>query len=151
MSQQILLQNSDTTLSPDEHKLCEGLLTYGETETAIKYMKTGKSPGFDGLTQEFYKKFWPVVGHDFIDMANYAVQHDILSITQRQGIITLAFKKGDKLDLKNWRPISLLNVDYKIITKSLTNRLKQVLPSIINQDQTCGVIGRSISQTTSFM
>ena len=56
----------------------------------------------------------------------------------------MLFKKGDRRDLKNWRPISLLTVDYKILAKVLENRLSLVLPSIIHGDQTCSVPGRSI-------
>ena len=55
-----------------------------------------------------------------------------------------AFKKDDPKHLKNWRPISLLNVDYKICSKALTNHLLQVLPSMIQEDQTCSIQGRTI-------
>ena len=54
------------------------------------------------------------------------------------------YKKGDREDLTNWRPITLLNTDYKIIAKTLANRLKKVLAYCINVDQTCSVPGRSI-------
>ena len=54
-------------------------------------------------------------------------------------------KRGDIKDLKNWRPISLLNVDYKIISKVTTTRLSCVLDTIVDPDQTCSVPGRSIS------
>ena len=59
----------------------------------------------------------------------------------------LIFKKrGDRKNLKNWRPISLLNVDYtEIISKVLTSRLSRVLDSVVDPDQTCSVPGRSIS------
>ena len=58
----------------------------------------------------------------------------------------LIFKKQDeRKNLKNWRPISLLNVDYKIISKVLTSRLSRVLKSVIDQDQTCSVPKCSIS------
>ncbi len=65
-----------------------------------------------------------------------------LSFSQRTGLITLLYKKNDKLDMKNWRPISLLCTDYKILTKVLTNRLKFVLASVVSPSQTCGVPGR---------
>jgi ABC-type enterochelin transport system substrate-binding protein len=64
----------------------------------------------------------------------------------RQGLITLIYKnKGNHTDLKNWRPISLLNIDYKILSKIVTNRIKQTLGNIINKQQTCGEKGRNIS------
>ena len=75
---------------------------------------------------------------------NYSYAHGSLSDTQRRGILRLLFKKDDPLELKNWRPISLLNTDYKICTKVLANRLRKVLPRIINKDQTCGIPDRSI-------
>ena len=55
----------------------------------------------------------------------------------QQAIITLIRKKGDLSKLKYWRPISLLCLDYKILTKILANRLKNILPTIISQEQTC--------------
>ena len=69
-----------------------------------------------------------------------------LPASQRTSIITLLCKNKDKkFSLKALRPISLLNVDYKIISKSMCKRLKKVLDSIISPDQTCSVAGRSIT------
>ena len=55
------------------------------------------------------------------------------------------YKKGDRKSLKNWRPISLINVDYKICSKALSVRLSKVLQFIVDPDQTCSVPGRRIS------
>ncbi len=75
------------------------------------------------------------------------MSHGDLSIEQKRGIITLLPKKlKDRLLLKNWRPISLLNTDYKIIAKILAIRLQSVLPSIINENQTGYLQGRYIGQ-----
>lgn len=63
---------------------------------------------------------------------------------RRTGLITLLYKKGDRTDLKNWRPISLLNCDYKILAKMISSRLAHVLEDIIEPDQTCSVPNRSI-------
>ena len=62
----------------------------------------------------------------------------------RENVTRLLFKKGDKKLLKKWRPISLLNVDYKICSKLIANRLAKVLSSIINEDQTCSLPGTTI-------
>ena len=64
--------------------------------------------------------------------------------SQRNTLLKLLYKKYDKELLKNWRPISLLNVDYKIAAKVIATRLKPVLHRVINEDQTCGIPGRSI-------
>ena len=78
-------------------------------------------------------------------MLNNAFETGCLSDTQKNGLISLICKDTSKQDqLGNWRPISLLNCDYKILSKVLTNRLKHVLPECIHDDQTCAVPGRSI-------
>ena len=107
-------------------------------------MRTNKSPGADGFPVEFYRRFWSSLGPDLVEVLNYCYEHGQLSNSQKQGIIRLLYKKEDPLLLKNWRPISLLNTDYKICTKVLANRLKKVLSVILSEDQTCGVPGRSI-------
>ena len=82
-----------------------------------------------------------------MDSINYAYHKGELSIDQRRGIISLIPKKGkNRLLLKNWRPISLLNTDYKILTKCLSHRIQDVLPSIINSDQTGYIKGRYIGE-----
>lgn len=72
-----------------------------------------------------------------------------MSITQRQGIIT-CIPKGDKPRqyLKNWRPITLLNVTYKLASACIANRLKQVLDTIISKTQTGFIKGRYIGENT---
>ena len=59
--------------------------------------------------------------------------------TMQQAIITLIQERGDLNKLKYWRPISLLCLDYKILTKILANRLKNILQTIISQEQTCSI------------
>ena len=70
-----------------------------------------------------------------------------MSITQRRGIVKLIPKKdAEPYLIKNWRPISLFICDYKIAAKAIANRLKQVLPKLIDNDQTGFLKGRSIAE-----
>ena len=84
----------------------------------------------------FTNFFWPDLGTYVVNSLNEAFDKGELSVTQKQGIIT-QLPKGDKPRefLKNWRPISLLNVDYKLLAGTMANRMKKVLPNIINQEQ----------------
>ena len=69
------------------------------------------------------------------------------SISQRRGIIKLIPKKdADSSLIKNWRPISLLNCDYKIAAKAIANRLEKILPKVIDNDQTGFLKGRFIGE-----
>ena len=68
----------------------------------------------------------------------------LLCASQREALLRLIHKRDDKRLVKNWRPISLLNSDYKLASKIITERLKRVMPSIVHSDQTCTVAGRSI-------
>ncbi len=106
---------------------CEGNISELEIKDAIKHMKNDKSPGTDGFPIEFYRFFWKDLGHFVVRSIQDSFISGELSINQRRGIIT-CLPKGDKPRefLKNWRTISLLNSDYKIITSVLANRMKQI-------------------------
>ena len=108
----------------------------------------GKSPGNDGLTVEFYKFFWSDIKDIFYNSVCYSRRVGELSTSQKQAIIKLLEKRDkDKRFIENWRPISLLNVDTKIISKSLATRFLPVLPTIISPDQTAYVKGRYIGES----
>ena len=115
-------------------------------------MASNKSPGTDGLPAEFYKVFWNHVKPFLLNALNCSYTNGHLSITQRRGLITLVPKKNKPANLlKNLRPITLLNCDYKIATKSIANRIKKVLPKIINNDQTGFLKNRTIGENIRFI
>jgi hypothetical protein len=94
------------------------------------------------------KAIWPDIGQMLVDSFNEAYYHGKLSISQRQAVITLIEKKGkDRIFIKNWHPISLLNCDYKMASKALATRLKPLLPKIIYTDQTGFVKDRNITDS----
>ena len=135
------------SLNESESDQCEGLLTLEECAKAISSFKNDKTPGSDGFTAEFYRHFWHLLGKLMVDSFNYAFQAGSLSISQRLGIITLIPKKDKHLEfLKNWRPITLLNTDYKIATKAIAMRLEKVLPKIIHPCQAGYIKGRYIGE-----
>ena len=127
--------------------MCEGLVSENECLNALKEFKNAKSPGSDGFSAEFYRFVWPELGPEMVASFNYGFRTGTLSISQRRGIISLIPKKNkDKTLLENLRPVSLLNTDYKILTKTIAKRLEKVLPKIINSDQTGYVKGRFIGE-----
>ncbi len=150
---QIFFKNDDIPkLSDRDRDMCEGPLTLAECSQALKAMKNGKTPGTDGFGSDMYTFFWQDIKYLVHDSINYAYEHGHLSIDQRRGIITLTPKHGkDRTHLKNWRPISLLNTDYKIMAKAIAARIKQKLPLIIHTDQTGFIKGRYIGENCRLM
>ena len=146
-----LLDNLSSFLSPEQSALCDGPLTTDEVFLALKGMARGKSPGSDGFPAEFYMTFWEILGSDLVDVLNASYCSGSLPFSQRNGLISLIFKKGDHLLHKNWRPISLLNLDYKLCSRALAGRLLKVLQHVIHPDQTCGVRGRFIGENVAFL
>ena len=115
-----------------------------ETKQAIYQMENDKSPGIDGIPVEFYKTFYDTLENDLIQLHNNILFIEKSITNTMQKAITLIPKKGDLNKLKYWRPISLLCTDYKILTKVLANRLKNILPQIISKEQTCSIPSRTI-------
>lgn len=149
--QDFFLNALSLRLSEQERALCEGELSNAECKRALDGMASGKSPGLDGFPAEFYQRFWPVMGDDYVEVINFCFAQQSLSPSQRSGVITLLHKRGDRLDMKNWRPITLLCVDYKIAAKAIANRLLGVLECVIISDQTCGVPGRNCAENVRLL
>ena len=122
-------------LNDSESNTCEGEITVDECTDAIFKMKLNKAPGLDGLNVEFYRKFWEELKTFIVATFNYCYEKGKLSNTQKVGLISLIYKKNDPLSLDNYRPITLLNYDAKLLAYALAQRLKPLLPKIIHTDQ----------------
>ena len=132
-------------LSEEQKESLDQPLTKHEISEVIKSMNKNKTPGFDGLPVEFYIVFWPDICDMLISSFNFSIQNGMLSPSQRNGIITLLPKKDkNPLFVKNYRPITLLTTDYKILAKCFANRLKRCLNDLIHTDQTGFMKGRNI-------
>ncbi|KAJ1125470.1 hypothetical protein NDU88_003902 [Pleurodeles waltl] len=127
-------------------------LTLEDLHLAVKSFKSGKTPGSDGLPIEFYTSLWDLVGPDLLELYEEMEQEGVMPHTLREGMIALLYKhKGERCDLKNWRPICLLNVDYKILAKTMVNRLKGAMGEVVHPDQTCGVPGRRVADSLALI
>ena len=136
LKQQQLLKNIDKRISGSDKRKLDAPLCEDELERATYQLHDGKSPGPDGKTAEFYKKFWYLIKDIYMEYINAAKQTSF-EAHQNTSVTTLIYKhKGETYILDNYRPISLINVDLKILAKALTNRLKPILPTIIHHSQT---------------
>ena len=131
-------------LSNENMTQCEGPISIEECKAVLTTMKGNKSPGLDGLSVEFYKKFWDILGTIIVASFNESYEHGSLSDSQRKSVITLIFKTGNIENIKNYRPISITNIDYKILAMTLAKRLQRVIGSIVSTDQSAYIKGRYI-------
>ena len=122
----LLSDLSVPSLSEEQKNTCEGFLTETEIFDSLISFENNKSPGNDGFTKEFYITFWEDIKEIFLNSLQESKRIKELCTSQRQAIIKLLEKPNkDKRFVANWRPISLLNFDLKIISKALANRLKK--------------------------
>ena len=146
LSQDRLLKNIKCKINAEQKKVLDEPLNLEELERAVFSMKKGVSPGLDGIPIKFYQVFWNKIKYMFYDYINEARKKGF-SKTKNTSVIKLLYKhKGEIYLLSNYRPISLMNVDVKILAKALANRLKYILPHIIHESQTA-VYGRKIDKT----
>ena len=113
---QFLQDKNIPILNDDQCALCEKDITEEEVKHELNEMEINKSPGNDGLTKELYETFWDHVRIPLVLSFKMAFIEKELSTSQKQAVIKLIKKKDhDERFMKNWRPISLLNVDAKLI------------------------------------
>ena len=124
----------------------ENQLTLVDLQEAIRSMKNNRTPGEDGIPVDFYKVFWSKIKDIFYGMVLEVYNKNVLHKSARKGILNLIPKPNkDTRLIKNLRPITLLNTDYKIIEKAIANKMIPALEHIINKDQRGFMKDRRIS------
>lgn len=134
------------SISAIEKDFCDQDILLEEVADAIKHLKCNKSPGNDGITAEFYQLFSDILSPFLLEVFIESIKNHKLPPSMTQGVISLIPKQNkDLLFIDNWRPISLLNNDYKILAHILSKRIKYVLDSIIDEAQSGFISNRHIS------
>ena len=119
-----------------------------ELAAAVRDLKKSKTPGLCGLTAEFFQFFYSKLKEYLFKAITLAKKKGILHTSARKGVITLIPKKlKDPMVLKNWRPLTMLSIDYKVLATILAKWLKQLLPKLISTHQSGFMKGRQISNT----
>ncbi|GJV17048.1 RNA-directed DNA polymerase, eukaryota, partial [Tanacetum coccineum] len=131
-------------LSVDQAAELESNISIDEIKSAVWDCGTNKSPGPDGYTFEFFRKYWSIMGSDIVDAVNQFFSTCFFPPGCNSNFIALIPKIRDAKVIKDFRPISLIGSIYKIIAKILANRLCMVIPLLINEVQTAFVSNRQI-------
>ncbi|CAL8463344.1 g2878 [Coccomyxa elongata] len=141
-----LLQAVDMFFPPEAAATAEGAngdgsMPAAKLETALRSLPRGKVPGMDGIPYEFYQRFWPALGQELTDVLHEAFiieASPALPPSLLQGRITLLYKgkQADRESPASYRPITLLNTDYKLAARTLASRLGPVLNHVVDATQT---------------
>lgn len=134
-------------LGVSDKLICEQDIMTTDIDKAIDQLSVNKSPGSDGLTTNFYKVFKKILSPILLQVFDDIEKKRVMPDSMVMGLISLVFKKGDREDLANYRPITLMNVDYKILTKIFANRVKMVIDKIVAPTQAYSVPERDICDT----
>jgi len=135
-----------TIIDREFSQICDTDLSINEIEQALHSMKKGKSPGIDGLSVEFYLHFWEFIKIPLFHMYKECISRGEMTSTMKQGVISLIPKSNkDPLLIDNWRPITLLTLDYKLLASVYAKRLRTGLDHIISESQSGFMKGRHIS------
>ena len=141
-----ITNNTENRLPPEVTDELNNEFSDEELATAIRDLSNRKVPGPDGIPADFYKMFYTKLKDPLKRVIHYSYETEILHPTARSGTINVIPKPGrDTREVRNLRPITLLNTDYKIIEKMFANRMVPWLQDLIHEDQRGFVPGRRIS------
>ncbi|PPQ81141.1 hypothetical protein CVT26_011105, partial [Gymnopilus dilepis] len=160
-----LLDHLSTRLLRDQKAELAKYLKKSEVERAIRDLPNGKAPGVDGIPHELWKLLTEHACADekdkkpvfdiaycltrvYNDIEKYGVSKDTAFC---KGWMCPLYKKGERTEISNYRPITVLNTDYKIMTRVLTTRLSVAAPRLIHQDQAGFMKGRRIEDQTELV
>jgi hypothetical protein len=134
----------DEKLGAAGRELLNAPFTEKEVELAIIGMKSESAPGPNGFTIIFFKNLWRHIKEEFMKMVHDFNLNKLDLKRLNYGVITLVPKVKEANTIKQYRPICLLNVDFKVFPKVLTNRITPMVDNLISENQTTFIKGRNI-------
>ena len=149
---EVYLGNRKTAkISEKNYNKINETITESELLKIVKSLQNNKTPGEDGLPAEFYKFFWQDIKTPLLSSFIYSSEKEFLSIPRNEVIMPYTQEKWST-EVKNWRPISLLNQDYEVVAQLNAERIKICLHNLIDTDQSGFLKGHFIGQniTTVF-
>ena len=139
-------------ISEEDKQMLDKPIEMFEISAALKELGNDKCGGTDGLSADFYKVFWNKLKEPYYNMIKEVINDGKFHLTARRGVLSLLEKSGkNPLKLEQWRPLTLFNVDNKIYSKVLANRLHSVSNSIIHQSQTGFLRRRQLSENLKIL
>ncbi|KPP59501.1 hypothetical protein Z043_122569, partial [Scleropages formosus] len=144
VTERSFLENLTSWVPEDALGSLESPVALLELSDVLSNMNWRRVPGLDASPVVFYSTFWDDLGLAFLHAVKEVLGRGMLTKSMRTGGLSLLYKKGNKANLANWKLLTMLCADAKIIAKVLTERPKKVIADLVHRDQTCGVPGHSV-------
>ena len=122
-----------------------GVFRVEDVKIALNQMHPTKAPGPDGMSPIFFQKYWDVIGSSVVNSVLQTLRTGVMPTGLNETFICLIPKVNCLQKIMEFRPISLCNVVYKLVSKVLANRLKKILPMVISESQSAFVPDRQIT------
>ncbi|XP_047978592.1 uncharacterized protein LOC125220464 [Salvia hispanica] len=135
----------DGRVAPSDNALLIEEVTEVEIKQTVFSMHPDKAPGPDGMNPSFFQTFWHIIGRDVVESCVQILNSESLPRDLNDTFVTLIPKKGRLETIGDFRPITLYNVLYKIISKVLANRLKRIFDKVVSKSQSAFIPGRLIT------
>jgi hypothetical protein len=134
-AQESLLHNIPTLITQEDNESLIQSVTEAEVLGALQQMNLDKAPGPDGFTVHFYLLCWNIVKRDLVRMVQYVQKSARMGGNINSSFLALVPKESNPSSFARFRPISLCNVSYKLISKIIAIRLKPHLHKLISPNQ----------------
>jgi len=139
-----LMESVTKKIPQDSANALDTPITLDELRCAVRKRKSNKAPGADGTSQDFFKKMWATIKDDLLEIVNHMYIDGKISDNQKHGLIVCVPKKPRPTRPEDFRRLTLLIADLKLMTRILANRISPWFTSILHPSQHCGIHGHSI-------
>jgi len=140
-----LLMNCELQkITQEMNAVLEDPITIDELRNSISKSKSQKAPGHDGIGLRFYKTAWEEMKHDLLQILNCMYIDGIILARQLRGLMVCIPKHAHPSKVDDYRPLTLMNTDYKILTRIIVKRLKPILSTLLHLHQYTGIGGNSV-------
>jgi len=143
-SANLLMNYELRKVTQDMNSVLEVPITIDQLWNSISKGKSQKAPGHDGIGLGFYKTAWEEMKHDLLQILNCMYIDGIILARQLQGLMVCIPKQAHPSKVEDYRPSTLMNTDYKILTMIIAERLKPILSTLLHPNQYCEIGGNSV-------
>jgi hypothetical protein len=131
-------------VSPEANAALEILTSMEELQAAVKQGKKVKAPGYAGISHDFFQLSWEAIKDDLLIIMNQMYMDGTILESQKHGIIVCVPKTHKPTSPEDYRPLTLMNADLKLLSRIIANRLRPWLNDLLHPSQYCGVHSNNI-------